>query len=444
VASAARTSRSVIVTYLTTTALFTLAASLIWGINTLFLMDAGLDIFQVMLVNTAFTVGQIIFEVPTGVVADTIGRKASLLLGCATLFVSTLIYVAAARFGWGIWAFAGASVVLGLGFTFQTGAVDAWLVDALAFTGYEGGRERVFAWGGMTFGVAMLVGTLGGGVLGQFDLALPYIVRAVLLLVTLAASAVMMQDLGFTKRPLAFSNFGAETRSILDAGVTYGWGNPVVRPLLFVSAASGAFFLYGFYSWQRYALDLLGRELIWVAGVLTAVSSLAGILGNALVRRVMRDGELRRSPARVLAWSMAIIAALTTAIAAVGLLVRTPGVAPLFVAAALWSAWNVVYGIVGPVRQAYLNEHVPSAQRATVLSLDAFFADVGGTGGQPALGWLAKATSIPVGWLVGAVFLGLTVPGYGASGRAAKRANFAATEQAIALEAASRTMPEHD
>jgi hypothetical protein len=226
--------------------------------------------------------------------------------------------------------------------------------------------------------------------------------------------------------------------------VTYGWGNPVVRPLLFVSAASGAFFLYGFYSWQRYALDLLGRELIWVAGVLTAVSSLAGILGNALVRRVMRDGELRRSPARVLAWSMAIIAALTTAIAAVGLLVRTPGVAPLFVAAALWSAWNVVYGIVGPVRQAYLNEHVPSAQRATVLSLDAFFADVGGTGGQPALGWLAKATSIPVGWLVGAVFLGLTVPGYGASGRAAKRANFAATEQAIALEAASRTMPEHD
>lgn len=418
-ASAAQTSRSIIVTYLTTTALFTLAASLIWGINTLFLMDAGLDIFQVMLVNTAFTVGQIIFEVPTGVVADTIGRKASLLLGCLTLFVSTLIYVASARFGWGIWAFAGASVVLGLGFTFQTGAVDAWLVDALAFTGYEGGRERVFAWGGMTFGVAMLVGTLGGGVLGQYDLALPYVVRAVLLLVTLAAGSVMMKDLGFAKRPLAFRNLGTETRAIFDAGVTYGWRDRVVRPLLFVSAASGAFFLYGFYSWQRFALDLLGRELIWVAGVLTAISSLAGIVGNALVRRVMRDGDLRRSPARVLAWSMGIIAVLTAAIAAVGLLVGTPGVAPLFVAAALWSAWNVVYGIVGPVRQAYLNEHVPSAQRATVLSLDAFFADVGGTGGQPALGWLAKATSIPVGWLVGAAFLGLTVPGYRASGRAA-------------------------
>jgi len=435
VTSAVRTSRSVIVTYLTTTALFTLAASLIWGINTLFLMDAGLDIFHVMLVNTAFTVGQIIFEVPTGVVADTIGRKASFLLGCLTLFVSTLIYVAAARFGWGIWAFAGASVVLGLGFTFQTGAVDAWLVDALAFTGYEGAREQVFAWGGMTFGAAMLAGTLGGGVLGQLDLALPYLVRAVLLLLTFAAGVVMMRDLGFTRRALALRDFGTETRAIFEAGVTYGWRNRVVRPLLFVSAASGAFFLYGFYSWQRFALDLLGREFIWVAGVLTAISSLAGIVGNSVVRRVMREGEQRREPARVLAWSMAIITALTAAIAAVGLLVGEPGVAPLFVAAGLWSAWNVVFGIVGPVRQAYLNEQVPSAQRATLLSLDAFFSDIGGTGGQPALGWLAKATSIPVGWLVGAVFLGLTVPGYRASGEAAAVTARALNEEPSAPDA---------
>jgi hypothetical protein len=254
----------------------------------------------------------------------------------------------------------------------------------------------------------------------------------------------MMRDLGFTPRPLALRSFGTETRAIFDAGVTHGWRNPVVRPLLFVSAASGAFFLYGFYSWQRFALDLLGRELIWVAGVLTAVASLAGIAGNALVRRVMRDGELRRSPARVLAWSMAIITALTVAIAVVGLLVGSPGVAPLFVAAALWSVWNVVFGIVGPVRQAYLNEQVPSAQRATVLSLDAFFADVGGAGGQPALGWLSRATSIPIGWLVGAIFLGLTVPGYGASGRAAAQAARAPDKLPSAPDAAVRAVPEHE
>ncbi|MDA3936003.1 MAG: hypothetical protein PF636_03930 [Actinomycetota bacterium] len=55
-----------------------------------------------MVVNSAFSAGQVIFEIPTGVVAYTIGRKASYLFGMATLFVSTLLYVASSRFEWGI------------------------------------------------------------------------------------------------------------------------------------------------------------------------------------------------------------------------------------------------------------------------------------------------------------------------------------------------------
>src|SRR2546429_6681166 len=54
--------------------------SLIWGIDTLFKMGAGLDIQQVLLTNAAFTLGSMVFEVPTGVVADTVGRRVSLLL----------------------------------------------------------------------------------------------------------------------------------------------------------------------------------------------------------------------------------------------------------------------------------------------------------------------------------------------------------------------------
>lgn len=421
--AAVRTARGVIVAYLTTSALFALAASLIWGVNTLFLMEAGLDIFQVMLVNTAFTVGQIIFEVPTGVVADTIGRKASFMLGILTLVISTLLYVSSSQYHWGIWAFIGASILIGLGFTFQTGAVDAWLVDALDHTGYEGTRERVFSWGGMVFGASMLVGTLTGGFLGQIDLAWPYVVRAGLLLGCLLAAALMMEDLGFERRPLRFATFGTEARTILDAGIAYGWKNRVVRPLMFVSLTTGVFFLYGFYSWQRYALDLLGRELIWVVGVLAAVSALAGIVGNSLVRWIMREGERRRDPARVLSVSMLALTVLVAGMGAVGLVVRTPGLGPMLIAAALWTLWGIVFGIVGPVRQAYLNEQVPSAQRATVLSLDAFFADVGGAGGQPVLGWIAKMWSIPVGFLVGAVFLAVSAPLYRAAGRGESHMN---------------------
>ncbi|MBA4370052.1 MAG: MFS transporter [Coriobacteriaceae bacterium] len=412
-----RASRRVIRTYLVTQALFTLAASMIWGINTLFLMDAGLDIFQVMLVNAAFTAGSLVFEVPTGVIADTVGRKVSFMFGIGTLFVSTLLYVGTARYGWGIGAFAGASVLLGLGYTFQTGAVDAWLVDALDATGYEPPKERVFGWGGATFSTAMLVGTLAGGALGQIDLALPYVVRSAILAVCMVVTAVMMRDMGFEPRPLKVSTFGEETRKLLRTGVTYGWGHPVVRPLLLVSGVSGVFMMYSFYSLQRYALDLLGRELVWVIGVLTAAASLAGIMGNLLAGRVMGTGEARRRAAPVLAVAQLVLAVLIAVMAAVGLLTRQPGIVPFALVGVLWLAWGVLFGFAGPIRQAYLNEQIPSEQRATVLSLDAFFGDAGACVGQPGLGWLSKAVSIPAAWAVGSVLLLAGFPLYRAAGK---------------------------
>ena len=81
-------SGSIIRTYYAITGLFNLAMSLIWGIDTLFKMHAGLDIQQVLLTNAAFTLGSMVFEIPTGVIADTVGRRVSLLLCLVTLFIT--------------------------------------------------------------------------------------------------------------------------------------------------------------------------------------------------------------------------------------------------------------------------------------------------------------------------------------------------------------------
>ena len=116
----------------------TLAASLIWGINTIFLLDAGLSNFEAFAANAFFTAGMVLFEVPTGIVADTIGRRVSYLLGTVTLTVSTFLYVLLWQMEAPFWAWALASMLLGLGFTFFSGAVEAWLVDALAATGFTG------------------------------------------------------------------------------------------------------------------------------------------------------------------------------------------------------------------------------------------------------------------------------------------------------------------
>src|SRR3979490_1285805 len=95
-----------------------LAASFIWGINTLFLLDAGLTNFEAFAANAFFTAGMVIFEIPTGVVADTVGRKVSYVLGTVTLSVTTglywLLWLWHAPFVW--WAIV--SILLGLGFTF--------------------------------------------------------------------------------------------------------------------------------------------------------------------------------------------------------------------------------------------------------------------------------------------------------------------------------------
>src|SRR5919204_643171 len=96
----------------------TLAASFIWGINTLFLLDAGLSSTAAFTANALFTAGMVVFEVPTGVVADTWGRRASFLLGALTLVVTTALYWLAWRTQAPFWVWAVTSMLLGLGFTF--------------------------------------------------------------------------------------------------------------------------------------------------------------------------------------------------------------------------------------------------------------------------------------------------------------------------------------
>src|SRR6188508_532717 len=116
------TPRSVQRTYITLILGNTLAASLIWGINTIFLLDAGLSNLQAFAANAFFTAGMMIFEVPTGIIADTVGRRTSYLLGTVTLSASTLLYVLLWKVRAPFWAWAVVSVLVGLGFTFFSGA----------------------------------------------------------------------------------------------------------------------------------------------------------------------------------------------------------------------------------------------------------------------------------------------------------------------------------
>jgi MFS family permease len=402
------TPAKIVRTYLVITGLFNFAASLIWGVDTLFKLHAGLDIFQVMLTNAAFTAGMVVFEIPTGVVADTLGRRVSLILCVGTLLVATLLYVATAWFHWGFWPFMGTSVLLGLGYTFYTGAVDAWLVDALKATGFTEPMEGVFAKGQMMFGAAMLAGTLSGGLLGQIDLAVPYVVRAATFLPLLLLAWLSMTEIGYTPRALEWRRVPAELRRVFVEGLHFGLHHRVVRPVMFASLVNMSFMIFGFYSWQRFFLDLLGRDLVWVSGLIAALLSLSMILGNALMRPLSR---VIRTRTGLLATSTALQAAAIVSCGVIGL--YAPAVpSRFFVVVALYLVYGIALGTMGPVKQGYLNAHIPSAQRATIISLDALFADAGGVAGQSGWGYLSKVKSIGEAWLYSGMTVVLGVPLY--------------------------------
>ena len=392
------TARGIIRTYLGIAASTTLAQSLIWGINTLFLLSVGLDIFQVMLVNAAYTVTQVFFEVPTGVIADTVGRRVSYLLAVGIIFVSTILYVWFGLAHLGMGPFIVASALLGVGYTFYTGAVDAWMVDALKSVGYRERLEPIFARYGIVFGVFMLVGTTAGGFLGQIDLWIPYVARAAILIPAFLLGLLVMRDLGFKGRPLTLGSFASETRRIATAGITYGVRDRVVLFIMLATLVQGVFFIYGFYSWQKYFLDLLGQYLVWVTGVIAALVGGTMILGNVLVGRITKRVTDR-----------GLILMVCTGVSAAAIV--GAALAPSFwIAVPLYLVSTLAFGISTPVKQGWLNSRIPSEERATIISLDALFGDGGMTVGQVGLGYLSQAVSIPFAWLVGGLTQGIGVP----------------------------------
>jgi MFS family permease len=376
----------------------TLAASLIWGINTIFLLDAGLSNFEAFAANAFFTVGMVVFEVPTGVVADTVGRRASYLLGTLTLSASTLLYVLLWQLSAPFWQWALASVLLGLGFTFFSGAVEAWLVDALTATGYTGQMETVFGRGQVVTGVAMLTGSVAGGfVAQQVNLGAPFVLRAAILLVMFAVAWRLMHDVGFTpnkgSRPLT------EMRRIAAASIEYGWRAPAVKWVMMQALFTGGVSFYVFYALQPFLLELYGDpEAYQIAGIVAAIVAGAQIIGGfaaPLVRRLFH----RRTSALIVAISLT-----AAVLAVIGIVENFWFVLGMIV------IWGLLFAAATPIRQTYLNGLIPSEQRATVLSFDSMIGSTGGIVTQPALGRAADVWGYGPSYAIGAAISALAVP----------------------------------
>ena len=384
--------------YLLLTLFSTLSTAFIWGVNTLFLLDAGLSNTQAFAANAFYTVGQVLFEVPTGVVADTRGRRLSYLLGTVVLLASTLLYLLMWQTGAPFWGWAIASLLLGLGYTFFSGAVEAWLVDALVANGFTSDLESVFARGQATAGVAMLAGSVAGGVIAQVtSLGVPYVVRASVLGLTFVMAFALMRDVGFT--PVRGGGPVVEVKRVLRASIDNGLRNRPVRGLMLASPFTMGVMVYAFYAMQPYLLELYGDEGAYgIAGLAEAIVAGAQIAGGLLVPYVRRVFS-RRTHALLVAGPLGAI-----------VLVLIGWTSSFWVAIVLLVVWAMAFSAAMPMRQAYINGLIPSQQRATVLSFDALMGSAGGVAAQPALGRVADVWGYSASYFVGGAVQALAVP----------------------------------
>jgi MFS family permease len=296
-------------------------------------------------------------------------------------------------------------MLIGLGFTFFSGAVEAWLVDALKATGFTGELETVFGRGQIVTGVAMLSGSVAGGLIAQqTNLGVPFVLRGLILVAMFVVAFRLMHDVGFS--PEKGGRVVTEIQKIASASIEYGLRVPAVKWLMIESLFTGGVGIYGFYALQPYLLQLYGdRRAYVIAGLAAAIVAGAQILGGLAAPRIRRRFR-RRTSALIATASLGVIV-----LALMGI------IQSFWVVTGLVVVWSLIFAASMPIRQTYMNGMIPSRQRATILSFDSLMGSAGGVWAQPLLGRVADVWGYGPSYVVGAAISAIAIPALALSRR---------------------------
>ena len=394
-------------TFYVLTAVSTFCFTLSFTVNLVFMATVvGLTPFQLVLVGTVLEITCLLFEVPTGIVADLHSRRTSVLIGCALVGVGLLLQAVPL-----LVTVLAAQVVWGIGYTFTSGATQAWITDEVG----EDQIAPVFAREQQIHLGAGLVGTLVAGLLSLAGLAVPMVISGLGFLALTVWLMRTMPEQNFSPTPLdrreTFRHMGTTFRN----GLRLAAVRPVVRGLLLVTVLAGlaseAFdrlwlvrILEDFPLPRHFGADNVG---LWFAGF-SLVGSVVALIASLLVNRRGAAGITTRHPGRVLAALAALHVLCVLAVALGGSL--------WLVLAGFWLR-GAAYALAAPVEATWLNAELPSEIRATVLSMNGQVNALGQIAGGPPLGLLASVTSVRTALATSAVVLTPVVAVYGWLGR---------------------------
>ena len=374
------------------------------------LLQRGLSLGEVGLVMATQGLVVLLLELPTGGLADALGRRPVLLIGTAVEALATSLLIVADTLPLLIAVFA----LQGIYRALESGPLDAWYVDAAQSADPDADIEAGLSAGGIAFGVAMALGTLTSGALVAIapfptidPLVLPLIVAVGLRGVELIALWLLMEEVRPHAGTAAVAAAVREIPAVIGHASRLITGRRVLVALLAIELLWGL----GMTSFETFTparLEaVLGQpdQAAALLGPTNAVAWLIAAAGAAAVPTLLR----RLGPAPAGAWLRMAQGATVVAIALTG--------GPAGVIAAYLLTLGV-HGAANPIHQGILHRavHGPS-HRATVVSANNLTAQLGAALGGIGLGALADATTLSTAIVTGAGLLAIAAPLYIIAGR---------------------------
>jgi DHA3 family tetracycline resistance protein-like MFS transporter len=318
---------------------------------------AGLSGLQLVLVGTTVEVTVLLFEVPTGLVADAYSRRLSIIIGYFLMGIGFLVEGSFPVFSMILLT----QVLWGIGYTFTSGATQAWLSDEIG----EENANRAFLRGNQYDLAGALIGMLLAIPLGNIAINLPILTGGAAVAGLGFFLLLFMPETGFhPTRPEDRSSF-QHMGDIFKKGVAAVRSRPVLLSVL------GIGFIYGLYSegwdrlWVKYLVDnftlpsILGMNEVAFFGFLRAGGMLLSILATRQVEKRL-DANHAPSIARAMLWITVLLSAAIFTFAFSPMLAIS--VLAVFVV-------SITRNVMDPLYRAWINQRLDSDTRATVISM---------------------------------------------------------------------------
>lgn len=358
----------------------------------------GLNPLQLVLVGTTLELSVFLCEVPTGVVADVYSRRLSIISGMFLIGLGFIVQGSLPVFT----AVLAAQVLWGVGFTFTSGATQAWIVDEVG----EANAGRVFLRGSQMQQACDVIGIGLGAALGSVAINLPILLGGGMLMMLAAFLACTMPENGFAPKA------SAEMRAWLTTGLpamarTLKDGMRLVRvhPALLTIFGIGLF--YGLYSegYDRLSTAHVLQDMtlpsrgglppvVWM-GLINAAVAGCSLAAAELARRRMDT----RDVARITQALFGLSALLS------GGLIGFAFSGHFLVAAGLMVVIGVTRNLIGPLYDTWINQRLDAGVRATVISMSSQVDAIGQIAGGPAVGAIGNMLSIRAALLTSGVML---------------------------------------